>query len=154
MTAGRSNRGAVWVMWLFLILIVLPIAAFGGWTWMTLHYSYSTGDRAGYIQKISKKGWFCKTWEGELAMANLPGTMPQIFNFSVRDEAIAKKLSDTIGQRISLTYEQHRGIPTSCFGETEYFVTDVHTAEALPAPAPPSAPMTGSVNLSTPTPVR
>ena len=83
------------------------------------------GDRAGYVQKISKKGWICKTWEGELAQANLPGTMPQIFTFTVRSDSIARILEANAGKQVSLTYEQHRGIPTSCFGDTEYFVTKV-----------------------------
>lgn len=90
-----------------------------------LHVSYSTGERAGYVQKISKKGWVCKTWEGELAMVNLPGTAPQIFAFSVRDEAVARQLLDAAGQRAALMYDQHRGVPTHCFGETEYFITRV-----------------------------
>jgi hypothetical protein len=92
---------------------------------MTLNYSYAKGERAGYVQKISQKGWLCKTWEGEIAMANLPGTMPQIFQFSVRNDAVAQEITRTMGQRVALTYEQHKGIPTSCFGETEYFVTQV-----------------------------
>jgi hypothetical protein len=112
------------VLFLLTILVLMPLI-FAGWTWVTLNYSYSTGERAGFIQKISKKGWVCKTWEGELAMANLPGTMPQIFEFSVRDEAIAKQLSSMAGQRVAINYEQHRGIPTSCFGETQYFITKV-----------------------------
>jgi len=35
---------------------------------ITLQVVYSDGERVGYIQKISRKGWVCKTWEGELAM--------------------------------------------------------------------------------------
>jgi hypothetical protein len=91
-----------------------------------LGYTYASGERAGYVQKISKKGWLCKTWEGELAMANLPGTMPQIFSFTVRNDSIANVLEQTIGKQVSVTYEQHRGLPTSCFGETEYFISRVN----------------------------
>jgi hypothetical protein len=116
---------------LFLILLLLiGIGGFALYTWLMLDvYSYSAGDRAGYVQKFSKKGWICKTWEGELAMVNLPGAMPQIFQFSVRDEAVAERINQTLGQRVSLTYEQHVGVPTSCFGETEYFVTGVRSLE-------------------------
>src|SRR6202165_993140 len=115
-------------LWLFLLLIVifLPACVFAAWAWITLHFSYSQGERAGYVQKISKKGWICKTWEGELAMANLPGTMPQIFAFTVRNDSIAKLIEQNAGKQVSLTYDQHRGVPTTCFGETEYFVTGVH----------------------------
>jgi hypothetical protein len=114
-------------LWLFLLLlvIVLPVCLFAAWVWITLHFSYSTGQRAGYVQKISKKGWLCKTWEGELAMSTVPGTAPQIFTFSVRDDSVAEKIENAAGQRVALSYEQHKGVPGSCFGETEYFITSV-----------------------------
>jgi len=109
-----------------IILILVPIVIAALWVWIALGYTYATGERAGYIQKISKKGWLCKTWEGELAMANLPGTMPQIFSFTVRNDSVAHVIEQNAGKQVSLTYQQHRGVPTSCFGETEYFVTGVH----------------------------
>jgi len=109
-----------------LVLILVPVVVAALWVWIALGYTYASGERAGYIQKISKKGWLCKTWEGELAMANLPGTMPQIFTFTVRNDSIAHVIEQNAGKQVSLTYQQHRGVPTSCFGETEYFVTGVH----------------------------
>ena len=109
-----------------LILVMVPAVIIALWIWVTLGYTYAMGERAGYVQKISKKGWLCKTWEGELAMANLPGTMPQIFTFTVRSDSIAHVLEQNAGKQVALTYEQHRGIPSSCFGETEYFVTRVN----------------------------
>jgi hypothetical protein len=113
-------------MLLPLALVLLPILIFALWTWVTLGYVYSEGNRAGYIQKLSKKGWLCKTWEGELAQVNLPGSVtPQIFHFTVRTDSIAHLLQQDLGKQVSLTYEEHRGIPTSCFGETPYFVTNV-----------------------------
>jgi len=122
-------------------LLALVVLVLGGWTLITLNYTYSSGERAGYVQKISQKGWICKTWEGEIAMANLPGAMPQIFEFSVRDDAIAQQISALAGQRVSLTYEEHPGIPTSCFGDTAYFVvkvTPINDAAPLPATPPPA----------------
>ncbi len=114
------------VLILLLMIVLVPIVIFSLWTWVTLGYVYSTGERAGYVQKLSKKGWLCKTWEGELAMVNLPGSVtPQIFNFTVRSDSIAALLEQDLGKRVSLTYEQHRGVPSSCFGETEYFVSNV-----------------------------
>lgn len=107
---------------LFVLLVILGFAAY---TWITLSYSYSDGERAGFMQKLSKKGWICKTWEGELSLVALPGAAPEKFEFSVRDDAVAARINAAVGQRVALTYEQHRGIPTSCFGETEYFVTNV-----------------------------
>lgn len=118
----RPRRKWPWVLGLG--ILVVPAAIVALWTWITLSFAYSTGDRAGYIQKLSRKGWICKTWEGELAMANIPGAMPEIFKFSVRDESVAAHLTQTMGQRVSISYAQHKGIPTSCFGETEYYVTD------------------------------
>jgi hypothetical protein len=109
-----------------LVVILIPVVVAALWVWIALGYTYATGERAGYVQKISKKGWLCKTWEGELAMANLPGTMPQIFSFTVRNDSVAHVIEQNAGKQVSLTYQQHRGVPTSCFGETEYFVTGVH----------------------------
>jgi hypothetical protein len=106
-------------------LLLIPAVIVALWVWVSLGYTYASGERAGYIQKISKKGWLCKTWEGELAMANLPGTMPQIFSFTVRNDSVAKVIEQNAGKQVSLTYDQHRGVPTTCFGETEYFVTGV-----------------------------
>ena len=114
-----------WKLLLVFIFLVLPALVFAAYTWISLHYTYSSGQRRGYIQKISKKGWICKTWEGELAMTTVPGTAPQIFQFSVRDDAVANELEEAAGKRVALSYEQHKGIPTTCFGETEYFVTGV-----------------------------
>lgn len=107
------------------LIILVPTLLFGLWTWITLSYSYSTGERAGYVQKISQKGWLCKTWEGELAMVNLPGAMPEIFKFSVRNDSVAHLLQKNIGKRVTIDYEQHRGVPSSCFAETEYYITNV-----------------------------
>jgi len=101
----------------------------GGATPEPIFKSYSQGERAGYVQKFSKKGWICKTWEGELAMVSIPGTMPEKFYFTVRGDAVAARINVTLGQRVALTYAQHKGVPTSCFGETEYFVQDVRIVE-------------------------
>jgi hypothetical protein len=122
-TPVRKTRKKVLIV--LLILLLVPMVIIALWIWIALGYTYASGERAGYVQKISKKGWLCKTWEGELAMANLPGTMPQIFTFTVRNDSVARVLEQNAGKQVSLTYEQHRGVPTSCFGETEYFVTGV-----------------------------
>jgi hypothetical protein len=111
---------------ILLSILLIPVVIIALWIWVSLGWTYASGERAGYVQKISKKGWLCKTWEGELAMANLPGTMPQIFSFTVRSDSIAHIIEQNAGKQVSLTYEQHRGVPTSCFGETEYFVTRVN----------------------------
>jgi len=106
-------------------VVLVPVALFAAYVTVVLHWAYSEGERAGYVQKFSRKGWVCKTWEGELAMASIPGSMPELFHFTVRNDAVAARLNKTMGQRVALSYEQHPGLPTSCFGETDYFVIDV-----------------------------
>ncbi|WP_243374737.1 hypothetical protein [Geotalea sp. SG265] len=121
----RGSKIAFWATGILLLLI----GCFFVYTWFALTWSYSNGERAGYVQKFSRKGWLCKTWEGELSMVPVPGAVPEKFLFSVRDDAVAQKITGSMGKRVSLLYEQHKGIPTSCFGESEYFVTNIKTTE-------------------------
>jgi hypothetical protein len=111
------------------LVVLVAMLGVAGFTWLTLHWSYSTGERAGFVQKLSKKGYFCKTWEGEMAMVTMPGTVSEKFYFTVPQDAIAAKLNSSIGKRVALQYEQHRWLPSSCFGDTEYFVTDMKVTE-------------------------
>ena len=106
-------------------IVFSAVALLAAYTWLMLNWNYSTGERAGYVQKLSRKGWVCKTWEGEMALVSLPGTVSEKFEFSVRDDAIAAQINESVGSRVTLTYEQHIGLPTTCFGETPYFVTGV-----------------------------
>lgn len=110
-------------------VIALVVLLGAGWVAVALRWSYSDGERAGYVQKFSRKGWLCKTWEGELALVNLPGTAAELFRFSVRDSRVAERIEKTMGRRAVLHYEEHRGLPTTCFGETNHFITDVRLAE-------------------------
>jgi len=112
-----------------IILLVTAISLFGLYIYVALSWSYSTGERAGFLQKVSNKGWICKTWEGELSLVAIPGTAPEKFLFTVRDEAVAQKVNAAAGKRVTLNYEQHKGLPSSCFGDTEYFVVDVKPIE-------------------------
>ena len=122
-TPPVRRRGKLGLM--LVLLLVAAVLLFALYVWIALSFDYSEGERAGYVQKFSRKGWVCKTWEGELAMVNLPGAMPEIFRFTIRDDAVAQRLNESMGKRVRLHYEQHMGIPTTCFGETSYFVTDV-----------------------------
>ncbi len=117
-----------WKRWLF-VAIASPLILLILYTSVVLHWSYATGERAGYVQKFSKKGWLVKTWEGELAMVTIPGTLSEKFEFTVRQDSVAEKINATLGKKVSLRYEQHVGIPTSLFGETGYFVVDVRPLE-------------------------
>jgi hypothetical protein len=131
-------------------LVLLAAAYF----WVVLSWSYSAGERAGWVQKFSKKGWLCKTWEGEMAMVSMPGTTADKFFFTVWDDAIAAQINQSMGKRVSLHYEEKVGLPTSCFGETRHYVNAVNRVEEIPLapgvvvpvppsqPAPPAAPAT------------
>ena len=102
---------------ILLSLILVALLGFTGYVWLALNWSYSSGERAGLLQKFSRKGWVCKTWEGELLLTSMPGAIPEKFEFSVRDESIVDE--------VVLGYDQHKGLPSSCFGDTEYFVNRV-----------------------------
>jgi hypothetical protein len=113
---------------LWLVLLAVPFLVLLGFTLylaLVLGWSYSDGERAGILQKFSRKGWVCKTYEGELAMSVVPGVAPTIWEFSVRDERVVPRLSAAIGRRVVLHYAEHRGVPTNCFGYTDYFVDSV-----------------------------
>ena len=110
-------------------LIVLPALLFSLYTWASLNWVYSSGERAGYVQKFSLKGYLCKTWEGEIVLVSMPGTQAEKFFFTVHDEAVAKKVNDSMGLRVKIHYQEHKGIPSSCFGETAYFVDELVVLE-------------------------
>jgi hypothetical protein len=116
--AARAGRAALLALLGFVVL-------FAVYTWLALTWNYSTGERAGFVQKFSKKGVISKTWEGELAMVAMPGTTPEKFYFTVSDDDVAQQINTTMGQKVALTYDQHIGVPTTFFGETQYFVKAV-----------------------------
>jgi len=126
--------------------IVVVVLALGGYILVVTSWSYSSGERAGWVQKLSSKGWLCKTWEGEMAMVSMPGTTTEKFHFTVWDEDIAEQINKVMGKRVSLHYEEKKGIPTSCFGETRYYITSVSVVDEIPlapgivVPLQPSAP--------------
>ena len=131
-TAPKAKGKGKWKITAVLFLVVLPLAAFALWVTVALNFSYASGERAGFVQKLSNKGWVCKTWEGELALANGPNVMPEIFRFTVRDDKVAAAINSSLGRQVKLTYEQHKGVPTQCFGETEYFVKNIDVLGAAP----------------------
>ena len=106
-------------------IFVLAILGFAAYVWLALHWSYSSGERAGLLQKFSRKGWICKTWEVELLLTSMPGAIPEKFEFSVRNEGLVDELQRNAGRKVILGYEQHKGLPSTCFGDTEYFVNRV-----------------------------
>lgn len=137
-------------------LIVLLAALY---FFVALSWNYSTGERAGWVQKFSKKGWVCKTWEGELAMVSMPGAAQEKFYFTVWDEAVAAEINKAMGRRVSLHYEEKVGLPTTCFGETRHWVNKVTVVQEIPlapgvmVPVPPQVPAPASPPPSSPQPV-
>ena len=135
-------------MFKFVVLPVLVVASLlAAWLWIATSWSFSTGERAGWVQKFSNKGWLCKTWEGELALVSLPGSTAEKFYFTVHNDEAARQITRYIGKRVALHYEEKVGLPTSCFGETRHFVTGVTLAEEIsigpgvvvPTPPAPAA---------------
>ena len=120
--APASDSGYVMAKFVVWFVVVAGLGA-AGYTWLTLNWSYADGERAGFVQKFSRKGWLCKTWEGDLAMVTLPGTVAERFPFTVHDASVAAFLNANVGKRVMLHYQQHKWVPTSCFGDTEYYVT-------------------------------
>jgi hypothetical protein len=115
------------VLPLFVLLALVALYVWGATSW-----SYSSGERAGWVQKLSNKGWICKTWEGELALVSLPGTTPEKFLFTIWDDAVAVKVTQAMGKRVALHYEEKVGLPGSCFGETRHYVTGITISEEIP----------------------
>lgn len=155
-SAVRPRSAARFFFWA-LVLLVLGAAAY---TSFTLWYNYSEGERAGTLQKFSRKGWVCKTYEGELALYVVVGVAPEIWHFSVRDPLVAEQMSKAVGQRVQLHYSEHPGVPTSCFAETPYFVDRINSIGELPpipgiapaAPALQATPAAGVPAAPAPTP--
>lgn len=121
LAAGTKRR----MVMIALAVVVVPLLLFSIYAGAALNYAYSRGERAGVLQKFSHKGWLCKTWEGEIAMSTVPGVAPVIWPFTVRDEGVAAQIRSAMGQRVVLHYAEHRGVPTTCFGETAYFVDSI-----------------------------
>jgi hypothetical protein len=124
--------------------VVLLLALLTAYLWAALSWNYSTGERAGWVQKLSRKGWVCKTWEGELSLVSMPGATPEKFLFTIRDDEVAARVTQAMGKRVSLHYEEKVGLPGSCFGETRHYITGVMVSEEIPlapgvtVPRPPS----------------
>lgn len=152
---------------LFFWLVVVPAVLIALYFAFVLNWNYSTGERAGWVQKFSRKGWLCKTWEGEMAMVTMPGAIPEKFLFTVWDGQVAASINKVMGKRVTLHYEEKVGLPTSCFGETRHFVTGVVQVEDIPlvpgvvvpsprpapaSPEPAPAPMPAPTPAPTPAP--
>jgi hypothetical protein len=156
-SAGRRRSRGGLGRWFIILLLVLGAGA-GLWTWLTLAWAYAEGERAGVLQKFVRRGWICKTQEGEIALYYGggqymgAGISPQLWDFSVRDKSVAESLNKAVGHRVQLHYTEHPGIPTPCFAETRFFVDRVTVTDNEPAPAPPASPASGAPTVPTPGP--
>lgn len=134
-TPAKAPRPSRFSFGRFLLGALFALIALGAlWMYFAWNWSFSKGERAGWVQKFSNKGVFCKTWEGEIALVAMPGAIPEKFEFTVLDDAVAEKINRQMGRRVSLSYEQKIGLPTSCFGETRYYVTNVVSVDDGPNP--------------------
>jgi len=156
-SAGRRRSRGGLGRWFIILLLVLGAGA-GLWTWLTLAWAYAEGERAGVLQKFVRRGWICKTQEGEIALYYGggqymgAGISPQLWDFSVRDKSVAESLNKAVGHRVQLHYTEHPGIPTPCFAETRFFVDRVTVTDNEPAPAPAASPASGAPTVPTPGP--
>jgi hypothetical protein len=138
-------RATRWLIALF-VIVLLALA----YVAVVLNWSYSSGERAGWVQKLSNKGWLCKTWEGELALVSMPGAMPEKFLFTVHDDEVAEQINMVMGKRVALHYEEKVGLPTTCFGDTRHFVTGVRVQDEISlmpgvsVPVPPASAVPGA----------
>ena len=131
----------------WLLALLVPLLLVAAYFAVVLSWNYASGERAGWVQKLSRKGWLCKTWEGELALVSLPGSTPEKFLFTIHDDAVAAQVNAVMGQRVSLHYVEKVGLPTSCFGETRHYVSGVRVQDEIqltpgvvvPRPMPPAA---------------
>jgi hypothetical protein len=129
--ADATVKKSSGMKWLF-ILLALVIAGFGI-TYLIFNYTYSEGSRAGVLIKFSKKGYVFKTYEGELnigGMGNIPNTaqVNSMWDFSVRNNAVADSLMKLEGKKVSLHYrEVVKNLVWD--GETKYFVDGVKVIE-------------------------
>jgi hypothetical protein len=150
-SAGKRRSTGGIGRWLAMLLLVLMVGT-GLWTWLTLAWAYAEGERAGVLQKFVRRGWICKTQEGEIALYYGggqymgPGNSPQFWDFSVRDESVAADLTKAVGHRVQLHYTEHPGIPTNCFAETRFLVDRVTVTDNEPGAVPgASSPAASSV---------
>ena len=126
------------IITLALVIVLLPVV----YVLTVTNWSYSAGERAGWVQKFSNKGWLCKTWEGEMAMVSLPGSTAEKFLFTVWDDAVADQVMKSMGKRVALQYEEKVGIPSRCFGDTRYYITGVVVvAESVYGSSTPTPPV-------------
>lgn len=142
------RRGFGWLITLLVLAAIVFV-----YFMVVLNWSYASGERAGWVQKLSKKGWICKTWEGELALVSLPGSTPEKFAFTVWDDAVADEINKVMGKRVALHYEEKVGLPTTCFGETRHYVSGVRVQDDIPlAPGVVVPGQSGALPASVPAP--
>lgn len=98
----RRKRIIIGVTALLLILTVF--------VYFRYYFVYSEGTRVGILYKFSRKGTIFKTYEGEMMLPGIrnksrdASMSSNTFNFSVSDEALAKKLMQSQGMEIELEY--------------------------------------------------
>lgn len=120
----------------FTYLLVFVLLIFGI-LYLLTGWSFSDGERAGTVSKFSRRGYLFKTYEGVLNVGGFSGETgsltPQFFDFSVKDDLVAKQITDAVksGQRVTLHYEE-KILRLPWNGDTKYYITTVETVGPIP----------------------
>ncbi|MBO0937163.1 hypothetical protein J2I47_11450 [Fibrella sp. HMF5335] len=113
----------------FTYLLVFALLVLGV-LYLLTGWSFSDGERAGTVSKFSRRGYLFKTYEGVLNVGGFSGETgsltPQFFDFSVKDESTAQKITEAVrtGQRVTLHYEE-KILRLPWNGDTKYYITNV-----------------------------
>ena len=118
---GRKVRSRIFMICAAPAVVV--VAAFLGWR--AVGFTYSSGERVGFVESLSSEGTVCDTFEGMLVMGLSAGGPGTPWQFSVRDRDIAAEIARLKGQRVALQYRQQKGGQLLCFRKTEYIATGV-----------------------------
>ena len=112
----------------------VALVALAVWFFIKFYIVFGSGVKAGELNLFVYKGYVFKTYEGRLIQAgyNSKGTNSTIqsneFNFSVKDEKVAKQLERCAGKFVELHYKEYLGaLPWR--GMTNYVVDSVLTVE-------------------------
>ena len=126
--------------------IILVLAA-AGFVFFKFYFVFGSGVKAGELNLFVYKGYVFKTYEGRLIQAgynskNSSATIQSNeFNFSVKDEEVAKQLERCAGKSVELHYKEYLGaLPWR--GMSKYVVDSVLSVSTVnePIELPASVP--------------
>ena len=131
----------------FMGIGIALVAAFAVWFVIKFYYVFGSGVKAGELNLFVYKGYVFKTYEGRLIQAgyssksNNSGVQSNEFNFSVKDENVARQLERSAGKFVELHYKEYLGaLPWR--GVSKYVVDSVLSisTETQPIELPVTVP--------------